>query len=584
MTKRCQTSNYGALDNPPTGLHIKVLSGGWSTVYNDEGKQHDILVTNSYYVPNSDIRLLSPQHWAQERNDNYPIDDGTYCTMYNDRVELYWNQRKTVKMMIIYANHNNVATMWTKGPHKTYHKSIKFAKMCEAQNNEIGTLSPIAEVQPTTSETAIPDVEVYEQCETDKFENFQHLGRENVVIRGTTSPSETENSAKENLMRWHVRFGRMPMSRVQALASEGGLPKQLAECKVPICPRCMYGKLTRQPWRVKSQTSQIAEKANYPGECVSLDQMVLTVRGLIAQLKGILTRQSYQIAPIFVDHASVVHFQTCASSLQTVQAKHEFERPASGTGVTIKRCHCDNGRFVDNMWTKNMKLKNQEISLCGTYAHHQNGKVEKRIRDLQELARTSLLHARTRWSEAINSFLWPYALRKGAVDFNTIKKKTETLSLLEKFSNTKVQFQPRHHYTFGCPMYVLDTRVQAGNKVNKWESRSCMAINLGISMNHAANVGLALSLTTGLVLPVFHAKYDNQFKTVAHAYGRYIPTSQWQVRCGFVDKLTVEIPVVHEPFMENEQVTMEQYTNASATNNNDVTNVNIAPDNAGIMT
>jgi GAG-pre-integrase domain len=536
----------------------------WSG-YDDIGKHHDIIVTNSYYVPDCAIRLLSPQHWAQERNDNYPNEDGTYCTTYKDCVELYWNQRKTVKTMEIDANHNNVATMWTIGSNKTYNKAMKFAQICEAQSNEIRSTTTTNEVQPTTQETStqgVPESEVYEECETDKFDNFQHLGRENVVIRGTTSTSESGVSAEEELMRWHVRFGHMLMSRIQSLASEGVLPRRLVDCKVPICPGCMYGKLTRQLWRVKNQTSQIAEKATHPGECVSVDQMISTIPGLIAQLKGIPTRQRYQLATIFVDHASdytFVHFQTSASSLETVQAKQEFERHASGAGVTIKRYHCDNGRFVDNLWTKDMKLKNQEITLCGTYAHHQNGKVEKRIRDLQELARTSLLHAKTRWPDAVNSFLWPYAVRKGAVDFNTIKKKTETLSPLEKFSNVKVQFQPRHHHTFGCPMYVLDTRLQSGSKVDKWESRSRMTINLGTSMNHAANVGLALSLMTGLVSPVFHAKYDDQFETVAQAYGRYIPKSQWQVRCGFVDESTAEVPIIHDQFMDNEQVAMEQH-------------------------
>ena len=52
----------------------------------------------------------------------------------------------------------------------------------------------------------------------------------------------------------------------------------------------------------------------------------------------------------------------------------------------------------------------QEIKYCGDNAHFQSGVAEKRIRDLQDLTRTSLLHAAARWPKAILVHLWPYAL------------------------------------------------------------------------------------------------------------------------------------------------------------------------------
>ena len=32
----------------------------------------DIIVPDSYYVPDCPSRLLSPQHWAQKAKDNHP--------------------------------------------------------------------------------------------------------------------------------------------------------------------------------------------------------------------------------------------------------------------------------------------------------------------------------------------------------------------------------------------------------------------------------------------------------------------------------------------------------------------------------
>jgi hypothetical protein len=63
-------------------------------------------------------------------------------------------------------------------------------------------------------------------------------------------------------------------------------------------------------------------------------------------------------------------------------------------------------------------------------------------------------------------------------------------------------------------MYILDNRLQAGQKISKWDARSRLAIYIGPSIHHASNVGLGLSMTTGLVSPAFHAFYDDKFQTI----------------------------------------------------------------------
>lgn len=68
----------------------------WKIV-DDLGKHRDIVIPNTYYVPECGDRLLSPQHWAQESKDNYPMKDGTWCATFNYRVELQCNQRTLSK-------------------------------------------------------------------------------------------------------------------------------------------------------------------------------------------------------------------------------------------------------------------------------------------------------------------------------------------------------------------------------------------------------------------------------------------------------------------------------------------------------
>ena len=71
-------------------------------------------------------------------------------------------------------------------------------------------------------------------------------------------------------------------------------------------------------------------------------------------------------------------------------------------GVIIKQYHCDNGRFADNAFIGHCEENRQHITYCGVNAHFQNGIAERVIQDIQEQARKQLLHAKSRWSSAID--------------------------------------------------------------------------------------------------------------------------------------------------------------------------------------
>jgi hypothetical protein len=360
------------------------------------------------------------------------------------------------------------------------------------------------------------------------------------VDQGNTA----NDTAEEELLRWHVRCGHLSMHRLQMMAKRGMLPSRLAKCRIPSCQSCLFGKLSKRNWRTKEYNEGGLDKAMRSGEMVSVDQLQSPVPGLIAQLKGTPTRERYTCATVFVDHFSdltFVHLQRSTDGDDTLEAKREFERYARSCGVKIMAYHADNGRFVDSKWMNDMKDRDQAYSLCGVNAHHQNGRVEKRIRDLQDLGRSSLIHAMKMWPDAITMALWPYAVRKAVQDLNSIPGKDKSRSPIELFTGVEVIPSLRDKHAFGCPMYVLDNDLQAGKKIGKWKTRARMAIYIGQSQNHAQNVGLALSLTTGLVSPVFHARYDDRFETLSDKYGTYMPKSQWQIKCGFLQDKTVEL-------------------------------------------
>jgi hypothetical protein len=237
------------------------------------------------------------------------------------------------------------------------------------------------------------------------------------------------------------------------------LPNYLAKCKIPLCPACVFGKMTKQRWRSGTRAYNSITPDNVKvGEMVSVDQLVSNVQGLIAQMKGVPTQKRYTAATVFVDHKSdytYVHLQQSTSSKETLEAKHAFERKAASFGINIKRYHSDNGRFADNAWMIDSLKSNQRTTMRGVNAHHQNGKVERRVRQLQDMSRTSLLHACTLWKNAINVHLWPYALRKACDDINHIPHHDSNDSPLELSAQVPVHNNFHHNHTIGCPVFVL---------------------------------------------------------------------------------------------------------------------------------
>jgi hypothetical protein len=110
------------------------------------------------------------------------------------------------------------------------------------------------------------------------------------------------------------------------------------------------------------------------------------------------------------------------------------------------------------------RISSPMTSLCAaklsltarSITHFQNGIAEKRIRDVQDLARTMMIHARHHWPNAITANLWPYAL-KIANDVHMsmlILKEKGAATPLERFSGVNVRPNISSFHPFGCPVYV----------------------------------------------------------------------------------------------------------------------------------
>ena len=106
--------------------------------------------------------------------------------------------------------------------------------------------------------------------------------------------------------------------------------------------------------------------------------------------------------------------------------------------------------------------KGQGFTFASINAHHQNGKAEVRIRHLQDMARTSIIHANKIWPNAITPNLCPHATRMANESINATPwlynpNKASPNSI---FAKSDVQENTKHWYHFGCPVYMTTDQIQ----------------------------------------------------------------------------------------------------------------------------
>ena len=564
----CITNDKGDFMEPPKWVDMKVkgIKGHANATHrgtikwhieDDQGLVHVMIIRGAYLIPDAPTRILSPQHLAQQADDHYPRAEGTGALTTSKNITLFWAQRRYMKTVPLDTKTNVGLTTTAAGARtfRAFSASIKAPETMQP-NIFMTHVIPDDEEDSDNNESFQPK-DLIEQPDSDLGDRADASAQhDEIMTQGQphtttvdlgpithTIPEDQEPTSldpHDELLRWHYRLGHLSFERIRQLARLGQLPKRLLTCKKPFCTACQYGKLTKRPWRVKGDNKKSTKVATRPGQIVSVDQLESNTPGFIAQLKGKLTQQRYHYATVFVDQFSgysFVYLQRRITSEETVQAKHAFERVAEQCGVKIAHYHADNGRFADNAFIADCNAQRQNLSYCGVNAHFQNGIAERRIRDLQEQTRTSMLYAMNKWKKMVLICLWPYAMRHANDVSNATHRKGQDDSPLERFTGVPVRPKLRHFHAFGCPTYVLDNALQSRQGVPKWKQRARLGIYLGPSPSHARTVALILNPRTGHVSPQFHMKLDDFFETVRNSpTGMDSPEPEWKYLSGFASK------------------------------------------------
>jgi hypothetical protein len=442
--------------------------------------------TMAYYVPDAKVRLLSPQRvFDLEENKG-----GSY-----------------------YGNHC--------GLHLTIQNHLIFI-LYDVQNS-----LPIGY---TTVYTSSPQANLL----------LHHVNNQNLIL------------GQQILLHWHHRFGHLNLLAAQQILRHSPFVSAkystASKCDLHTlrCATCEFAKGHLRSVRAASHSGPSipsdldgtigALKINHlkPGAQVSVDHFESRVLGRTFDSFGKVTSDTYKGGCIFVDHSSGyvhVEHQVGFSAIETIRAKQEFERYSVSVGVYIESYLTDSGTFKATSFVQHIKNHNQRIHYCGANAHHKNGVAERAVRSISNMARALLLHASSHWKNGIDATLWPMAVKYAVHLFNCLPN-DQQLCPADLFTGGLV---PRHRllslHVWGCPIYVLDPRLQAGQKIPRWQPRSRQGIFVGFSTLHSSEVPLVLNLQTGSITPQFHVVFDDYFSTVLSISPTEDPPNFWSDLC-----------------------------------------------------
>ena len=272
--------------------------------------------------------------------------------------------------------------------------------------------------------------------------------------------------------------------------------------------------------RSDAERIEMTLKRNHikPGDCISADHYLSPIAGRLYSSYG-HERQGYTCGTLFVDHASgkVFNFpQFSTNAMETIDSKRKLERYAAEESILVKAYHSDNGIFASDAFKTECTHKGQKLTFSGVGAHHQNGVAERNIKTISQWARANMLHAAYHWQEHANIKLWPQAVDYAVWVFNRLPSTKSGVSPNELWSGSlSTGHDLRRARPFGCPAYVLDPKLQDGNKIPKWDTRARRGMFVGFSTQHSSLVPLIMNLQTGKITPQFHVVFDEKFHTVA---------------------------------------------------------------------
>ena len=157
-------------------------------------------------------------------------------------------------------------------------------------DNDDPTIHPLqSSISASKGEGLTHNLPTQEQSQSESLARNGHQQTMNITRSQETREQDTNPSAL--MLKMHYKLGHLPFSKIRFMAANGTLDGRMANCRIPTCAACSYGKATKKPWRNKTPNHKIgSQQTMMPGICVSVDQMESPIPGLVAHMKGTPTK------------------------------------------------------------------------------------------------------------------------------------------------------------------------------------------------------------------------------------------------------------------------------------------------------
>jgi hypothetical protein len=496
-----------------TTLH-KFVDGAGNDVY---------LPCVSYHLPSTDVRLFSPQVYHQIYG-GHSIVNGDEVIM---RIR-YDNEQKTISIPIDRDGTNLPIvrdSFVSNNMKKKLALQFRSALIATGINTALDYFANVSVHRAVSTSSRLEGI----------FSSYPSVGGHE---------NENLSMPQKELLLWHWKLG-IGMQRVQTMMRKRTFEDPFgrmqvhppiiqskfastASCTIPKCQSCELARAHQRSSNVKRvQPNQDAEGAITRnklevGDFVSTDQFVCRTPGRLPNGYGREgAKGRFNGGTIYNDAASGliwVENQVSLGANETVMGKERFEQwMYDHACVEIKHFHGDNGIFSSEEYRQDCTEKMQSQSFSGVGAQHQNSKAERAIQTIMYMARTFMVHSSLHWTDmgADDISLWPFAVKHAVWIYNRVPNRESGLTPLELITKQKADHRDilRSH-VWGCPAYVLEPKLQNGQKLPKWNRRSRLGQFLGYSDEHSSLVANVRHLKTGFISPQYHVVFDDLFESV----------------------------------------------------------------------
>jgi hypothetical protein len=86
-------------------------------------------------------------------------------------------------------------------------------------------------------------------------------------------------------------------------------------------------------------------------------------------------------------------------------------------------------------------------------------------------------------------------------------------------------------HVWGCPVYILNLKVQQGQNLRRWQPCSHQGIFMGLSQHHNSEAPGDINVSTWSITTQFHVVFDDQFTTVNSIGQEEEHSCQWEEIC-----------------------------------------------------